>query len=143
MDPKCHWICNFEKKNQTVKYTKLARTKTRRVTTRKKDEPHFSVIKGSKEQDHLEYICNLQEEVIDEFYKADKFAKRVLAPKETTKTGTLPENQKRNRYIDMVPFDSNIVNLQINTGTIVYYRYNVVLHWEPCTGKGPSYERGP
>jgi len=78
--------------------------------------PHFVVEKDKDQRKTLKKICSLQKDVVEEFNKADEKAKAEALRRETTAIAKSPENEGRNRYIDIVPFDSNIVSLSINTG---------------------------
>ena len=51
-----------------------------------------------------------------EFEKLESFVEHHINPGETRFIATSEENLRRNRYQDMVPFDSNIVYLDYETG---------------------------
>ena len=57
--------------------------------------------------DELVNAAFLQDEVMNDFAKLEKFVKQEIEPEETT--GIASENLMRNRYRDILPYDSNLV----------------------------------
>ena len=51
-----------------------------------------------------------------EFDNLEAFVQNHINSRETTSVATSDENMRRNRYRDMVPFDSNIVYLDWESG---------------------------
>ena len=51
-----------------------------------------------------------------EFENLEAFVQNHINSRETTSVATSDENMRRNRYRDMVPFDSNIVYLDWESG---------------------------
>ena len=52
----------------------------------------------------------------EEFFSIENISLNEIYKKETFLVGKNPENRKRNRYNDIIPFDSNIVTLSEKTG---------------------------
>ena len=62
----------------------------------------------------IDTAAALQDEVADEFIMLEKFVRDKIDPNETFFIGS--ENMERNRYRDMLPYDSNLIELEKPTG---------------------------
>ena len=68
--------------------------------------------------DELDTAALLQQEVMDEFAKLEQFVAENIEPVETYETAE-GENVSRNRYKDILPYDSNMVTLSRPTGKLI------------------------
>ena len=59
---------------------------------------------------------SFQDEHEREYEKLETFVQKHINPGETTFVAKTEENVRRNRYLDMLPFDSNIVYLRSDAG---------------------------
>ena len=66
--------------------------------------------------DELDNAAFLQEEVMNEFEKLEEYVKEKIVPEENS--GIASENLTRNRYRDILPYDSNLVTLSRPTGKL-------------------------
>ena len=64
----------------------------------------------------LDTAAALQDDIREEYEKLENHARNHIDPKETTYLAKNEVNLRRNRYKDIVPFDSNIVLLTKETG---------------------------
>ena len=64
----------------------------------------------------LDTAAALQDEIAEEYKKLENYVKTHIDPKETTEIAKSELNSFRNRYQDMVPFDSNVISLSKETG---------------------------
>ena len=69
-----------------------------------------------KLSDELDNAASLQEEVMNEFEKLEEYVKQEIEPEETA--GIASENLTRNRYRDILPYDSNLVTLSRPSGKL-------------------------
>ena len=66
--------------------------------------------------DDLDNIANSFEELQKEYKKIEDFVTRHIEPEESVSVASSAEVMSRNRYRDMIPYDSNIVYLSQETG---------------------------
>ena len=78
---------------------------------------HMAVKKGEHLSEDINNLANKVEEVIEEFRTLEEYAKARITNNEETTIALSEENLKKNRYKDMVPFNSNIVKLSKPSGT--------------------------
>ena len=65
----------------------------------------------------LDTAAALQEEIGEEYRKLETHVRNHIDPDETTEVAKSQLNSHRNRYQDIVPYDSNLVLLSKETGT--------------------------
>ena len=66
--------------------------------------------------DDLDNMANSFEELQKEYKKIEDFVTQKIEPEESTSVASNEELMSRNRYRDLVPYDSNIVYLSQETG---------------------------
>ena len=67
--------------------------------------------------DELDNAALLQGEVMDEFDKLEEYVKEKIDAEESTEVAS--KNLVRNRYKDILPYDSNLVTLATPTGKLI------------------------
>ena len=90
------------------------------ITIKKTDKtlPAHLVFNNSESlQEELETAALLQGEVMDEFQKLEEYVKQEIEPEKSNEIAS--ENLVRNRYSDILPYDSNVVPLSKPTGKLI------------------------
>ena len=64
----------------------------------------------------LDDMTTSYEEMQDEYKKIENFVTKHIEPEESVSVASSDEVMSRNRYRDMIPYDSNIVYLSQETG---------------------------
>ena len=64
----------------------------------------------------LDDMVTSVEEMQEEYRKIEEFVSRHIEPEESVSVASAGEVMSRNRYRDMIPYDSNIVYLSQETG---------------------------
>ena len=70
----------------------------------------------------LDNAALLQGEVMDEFDKLEEYVKQKIEPEESAEVAS--QNLIRNRYKDILPYDSNVVTLSTPTGKLISKMFN-------------------
>ena len=77
---------------------------------------HMYVDKSSDDVvDDLDSLAH-SEELQEEYEKIEDFVTKYIEPKESVSVASIEELMPRNRYRDLIPYDSNIVYLSQATG---------------------------
>ena len=74
----------------------------------------------------LDTAAALQEEIGEEYKKLEIHVRNHIDPDETTEIAKSELNSRRNRYQDMVPYDSNLVTLSKETGTLKNIQHFII-----------------
>eukprot|EP00092_Neocalanus_flemingeri_P013363 GFUD01014407.1.p1 GENE.GFUD01014407.1~~GFUD01014407.1.p1 ORF type:complete len:362 (+),score=127.59 GFUD01014407.1:1586-2671(+) len=101
-----------------VMFVKKKNQRKTNITIMKTDKklPSHLVFRNSETlPDELDNAALLQGEVMDEFQKLEEYVKQQIEPEESYEVGS--ENLARNRYSDILPYDSNLVRLSEPTGS--------------------------
>lgn len=78
---------------------------------------HMYVDKSSDDLlDDLDNMANSIEELQEEYKKIENFVSQNIEPEESVSVAGAEEVMPRNRYRDLIPYDSNIVYLSQATG---------------------------
>lgn len=88
------------------------------VWTLKRNPKALTLLKFNRRPLKQNIDSALQEDQVlkEEFFSIENISLNEIYKKETFLVGKNPENRKRNRYNDIIPFDSNIVTLSEKTG---------------------------
>ena len=98
----------YKRRKPQIKYTKI---KTQTIPS------HMYVEKSSDDLvADLDDMTTSFDEMQDEYNKIEDFVTRHIEPEESVSVASAAEVMSRNRYRDMIPYDSNIVYLSQETG---------------------------
>ena len=76
----------------------------------------------------LDTAAALQNEIHEEYKKLEAHVRNHIEPHETSNVAKSDLNSRRNRYQDMVPYDSNLLTLSRETGAFMKISKHVYLH---------------